>query len=168
MSDLNKAIELACQAHAGQVDKAGQHYILHPMRLMLGLQEDEERIVAVLHDVIEDSDITLNDLVKYRFSKSVIDAIDCLSKRTSERYEDFIMRISSNKLARKIKIEDIKDNLDLTRMTSISDKDLARVAKYHNALKVLLKKNKGTQLYHGQDRYFDNDTMNPTPNSRDP
>ncbi len=137
MDDLDKAIKIACEAHKGQVDKAGQPYILHPLRLMLKFNKIQEQVVAVLHDTVEDSDITCEDLVDYGFSKSVIDAIDCLSKRKNEDYKDFINRIFPNELARKIKIEDIKDNLDLTRIESINNKDLERVSKYHNALNVL-------------------------------
>lgn len=138
MSNLDKALAIASKAHAGQVDKAGQPYILHPLRLMLKFQHELERIIAVLHDVVEDSDVSLDDLKKIGFTQPVIEAIDCLSRRADESYEDFIVRISSNALARKIKIEDLKDNLDLTRINALSDKDLARIEKYHKALKLLL------------------------------
>ena len=138
MDNLDKAVKIACKAHAGQVDKAGQPYILHPLRLMLKFQNEQERIVAVLHDVIEDSDLTRDDLITCGFSKTIVNALDCLSKKENERYENFINRILSNELARKIKIEDIKDNLDLTRIESINNEDLKRVLKYHNALRVLL------------------------------
>jgi len=134
MSTLDKAIMIASEAHAGQLDKSGQRYILHPMRLMQKFVREEERIVAVLHDVVEDSNVSLNDLKTYGFAKSIIDAIDCLSKRNNESYDGFIARISSNYLAKKIKIEDLKDNLDLTRLTSITDSDLVRIKKYHKAL----------------------------------
>ena len=138
MADLDKAIGLASKAHAGQRDKAGQPYILHPLRLMLRFQEEIERIVAVLHDVVEDSEVTLDDLRELGFSEQVIGAIDCLSRRVGESYDEFLLRVASNELARKIKIEDLKDNLDLTRVAALSDKDLARVAKYHKALIALL------------------------------
>ena len=138
MDDLDKAIKLACNAHAGQKDKAGKPYILHPLRLMLNFQNKQEQVVAVLHDTIEDSDMTLEDLASFGFSELTIDALDCLSKRKNEEYEDFIKRIVPNELARKIKIEDIKDNLDLTRIESINSEDLKRVLKYHNSLRILL------------------------------
>jgi len=138
MSDLDKAVAIATKAHAGQLDKAGQPYILHPLRLMFKFQHEIERVIAVLHDVVEDSDVSLDDLKKFGFTPPVIETIDCLSRRIDESYEDFIFRVSSNSLARKIKIEDLKDNLDLTRINSISEKDLARVEKYHKALKLLL------------------------------
>ena len=141
MSSLDKAILIACQAHTEQVDKAGQPYIMHPLRLILKFDNDIERIVAVLHDVIEDSNTTTDDLYHYGFCKEVIDAINCLSKRDDEAYDDFILRISKNSLAAKIKIEDLKDNLNLVRINCIGKKDLARVVKYHKALKFLLGSN---------------------------
>lgn len=137
INNLTKAIEIACTAHMNQVDKAGQPYILHPLRLMMKFNTDEERIVAVLHDVVEDSDFTLDDLRRAGFTDSVVDAVNCVSKQGNEPYADFITRISLNELATKIKIQDIKDNLDVTRLESITDVDLQRIAKYHKAIKTL-------------------------------
>ena len=138
MSTLDKAISIACGAHSGQVDKAGQPYILHPLKLMMMFTDNSERIVAILHDVVEDSDMSLDDLKDAGFSNEIVNAISCLSKKNNEPYIDFIMRIKKNNLARKIKIEDIKHNMDLTRLDSITEKDMARLGKYHNALSVLL------------------------------
>ncbi|MCF6202161.1 MAG: GTP pyrophosphokinase [Methylococcaceae bacterium] len=140
IDDLDKAIKLACEFHSGQEDKAGKPYILHPLRLMLKFQKKQEQVVAVLHDVVEDCDVTLEDLANKGFSELVIDALDCLSKRENEAYEAFIKRIFPNELARKIKIEDIKDNLDLTRIESINNEDLKRAMKYHKALRKLTRK----------------------------
>ncbi|WGO98874.1 GTP pyrophosphokinase [Saccharophagus degradans] len=139
MSNLEQAIAVATKAHTGQVDKAGQPYILHPLRLMFKFEAEIEMIVAVMHDVIEDSAFTQDDLKKLGFSDEVVEAIDCLSKRQGETYDSFILRVSENNLARKIKIEDIKDNLNLSRLKTISDKDLRRAAKYHRALALLAK-----------------------------
>lgn len=139
MSNLEQAIAVATKAHTGQVDKAGQPYILHPLRLMFKFEAEIEMIVAVMHDVIEDSAFTQGDLKKLGFSDEVVEAIDCLSKRQGEAYDSFILRVSKNNLARKIKIEDIKDNLNLSRLKTISDKDLRRAAKYHRALALLAK-----------------------------
>jgi len=141
MSNLDIAIALACKVHEGQVDKSGQPYILHPLRLMLKFKGEDERIVCVLHDVIEDSSVSLNELRQLGFCELVIEAIDCLSKRFGESYEDFILRLSSNELARKVKIEDIKDNLDVTRLRSVHDDDLVRILKYHKALQFLIQLN---------------------------
>ena len=139
MNNLEQAITIAIKAHAGQVDKAGQPYVLHPLRLMLKFETEVEMIVAVMHDVIEDSEFTQDDLKKFGFSESIVEAIDCLSKRNGENYDDFVLRVSQNNLASKIKVEDIKDNLDITRLNKITDKDLKRVEKYHRALKALSK-----------------------------
>jgi len=138
MCDLDKAIEIACHAHAGQVDKAGQPYILHPLRLVFKFQNEIEQIISVLHDVVEDSDVTLEDIEKNGFQSSIVSALDCLTKRKNEKYMDFIVRLSSNDLAKKIKTEDLKDNMDLTRISSLGEKDLERIDKYHKALKYLL------------------------------
>jgi hypothetical protein len=137
MNILDAAVALACRVHAGQVDKSGKPYILHPLRLMLKFDDLDEQVVSVLHDVVEDGDVTLDDLRALGVSERAIKAIDCLSKRPGEAYEDFIARIHPNELARKVKFEDIKDNLDLTRLGTLQEKDLVRVAKYHKALRYL-------------------------------
>lgn len=137
MSNLEQAIQIATKAHLGQVDKSGQPYILHPLRLMLRVHTDAERIVAILHDVVEDSDISIEVLKTLGFSNEIINAINCLSKRSNEDYSDFIQRILENPLATKIKIEDIKDNLDITHLKEITEKDLNRIKKYHDALNLL-------------------------------
>jgi len=146
MSNLDIAIETALNAHVGQVDKAGQPYILHPLRLMLRLTNEDERIVAVLHDVVEDSELTIDDLSLRGFSKRIVTAIDCLSKKESENYNDYISRLSDNKLATKIKIEDLRDNLDITRIESIGEKDLSRLRKYHRALMFLLESKEAAEF----------------------
>lgn len=137
MTFLDQAIAIATKAHAGQVDKAGQPYILHPLRLMLRFKYEAEMIVAVMHDVIEDSSFTLDELKSFGFSDDILTAIECLTKRNGESYESFVSRVLQNDLARKVKIEDIKDNLDLTRLDKVTNKDLIRVEKYHQALKAL-------------------------------
>lgn len=139
MSYLERAISIAGEVHAGQIDKAGRPYILHPLRLMLKFTAEEEMITAVLHDVIEDSLWTIDDLLNSGFSQQVVNAVACLTKRENELYEAFIERVSTNELAVKVKIEDIKDNLDLSRLDSIMPKDLDRVVRYHEALKKLEK-----------------------------
>jgi (p)ppGpp synthase/HD superfamily hydrolase len=138
MSILDAAVTLACRIHTGQVDKSGKPYILHPLRLMLRFETLDEQVVSVLHDVVEDGNVTLDELRQLGLSEHVIHAIDCLSKRPGEAYEDFIVRIRPEELARKVKIEDIRDNLNLTRLLTLDDKDLERIAKYHKALRYLL------------------------------
>lgn len=104
---------------------------------MLKMKDESARITAVLHDVVEDSEISFADLNALGFSRKILEALECLTKRENENYDAFIARIVPNLLARTIKIADIKDNMDLNRLESISEKDLARVTKYHAALKIL-------------------------------
>lgn len=137
MSNIDTALEIAIQAHSGQKDKAGKPYILHPLRLMHQCDTDEEKIVALLHDVVEDSDVTLEMLRESGFSSNIVKAIGFLTKNNGELYEIFIQRISANKLATKVKIKDIGDNLDVSRLESLSENDLGRIKKYHESLKFL-------------------------------
>jgi len=139
MSDLDKAIQLACHAHAGQRDKAGQPYILHPLRLMFTQTSTTEKITAVLHDVVEDSEVSLHDLSAHGFSQAIIDALDCLTRKRGETYENFIQRIAQNPLATRIKIADLNDNIDVTRLDKLTEKDLARIQKYHQSLSFLMR-----------------------------
>lgn len=137
MSNLNQAIAIAAQAHIDQFDKAGRPYILHPIRLMNAMNTDDEKIVAILHDVVEDTSITLENLLNEGFNFSIVDAIEHLTKRKGEDYTDFINRLHANKLATTVKIADIKDNLNITRLNVLTDKDLKRIKKYHDALQFL-------------------------------
>ena len=134
---IDKALSIAVAAHAGQTDKGGDNYILHPLRLMMKFEEEDLRIVAILHDVIEDSSLSVGDLKEIGFPQDIVEAIDALTKRKGEQYEDFILRIKFNGMAKRVKIEDIKDNMNLLRIPNVDEVDLARVKKYHHALKVL-------------------------------
>jgi (p)ppGpp synthase/HD superfamily hydrolase len=136
---LNKAIEIAAIAHTGQVDKAGEPYILHPLRVMLGCGDEVERICAVLHDVVEDSSLGFDDLRREGFSDTVIEVLDCLTKRDGESYDDFIDRVLKNKTACRVKLADIKDNMDLTRISEPTEKDRQRIKKYQQAAERILK-----------------------------
>lgn len=140
MNKLDQAISIAIKAHSGQIDKAGQPYILHPLRIMFKFRTEDEMIVAVMHDVIEDSNTTSNDLINFGFSTTIVKAINCLTRMKNESYDDFISNLSKNDLATRIKVEDIKDNLDLTRLDVVTDRDLQRVEKYHRALMLLTTK----------------------------
>ncbi len=121
MRDLDQAIKLAIDAHAGQVDKAGQPYILHPLRVMLAMESDVERIVAVLHDTVEDStDVGHGDILAL-FGTEVHDAVYALTRRTGEPYEAFIGRCAENAIARCVKLADIADNLSPARSASLSE-----------------------------------------------
>ena len=125
-------IGLAARAHRGQVDKLGQPYILHVIRVMLKQVDEIARIVAVLHDIVEDTGITLADLRQEGYSQEVCMAIDCLTRRPDEPYAEMISRVSANPLARKVKLVDLEDNLDPHRLNSGSGADDRR-AKYESA-----------------------------------
>lgn len=135
---LNKAIEIAARAHAGQVDKAGEPYILHPLRIMLTRKIELERICAVLHDVIEDTDITLDALRKEGFHEDVITVLDCLTKRDNEEYDAFIDRILKNETASRVKLADLHDNMDLARIQNPTETDMERLKKYKKASERIL------------------------------
>ena len=134
---LDRAIELAKQHHEGQTDKAGKPYIEHPLRVMSQVESEEEKIVAVLHDIVEDTEISLDDLRSEGFSEEVVSAVECLTKQDGENYDLYIERISFNPLAVKIKLADLEDNSDLTRLPEVTDKDLERIEKYDKALEKL-------------------------------
>ena len=139
MSTLQRAIEIATEAHKGQVDKSGKEYIGHPMRVMEMGKTEEEKIVGVLHDVIEDTDWTFEALAEEGFSKEVIDALRCVTKLSeNENYDDFIERVKKNSLAVAVKINDLSDNMDIRRLPYLSDKDVKRLKKYLRAYKKLI------------------------------
>jgi (p)ppGpp synthase/HD superfamily hydrolase len=138
---LERAIAIALMAHAGQTDKADAPYILHPLRVMLAQTSDAARIVGVLHDVVEDGDgWTLDRLRAEGFSPEVVTAVDHLTKRESETddYMAFVQRAAANAIARQVKLADINDNLDVTRLKDVTDKDRQRMNRYLAAREWLL------------------------------
>lgn len=138
MSTLQRAIEIATEAHQGQFDKAGREYIGHPLRVMEMGKTEEEKIVGVLHDVIEDTDWTFERLAEEGFSDEVIAALRCVTKISeNENYDDFIDRVKKNPLAVAVKINDLTDNMDIRRLPYLSDKDVKRLKKYLKAYKRL-------------------------------
>lgn len=139
MSTLSRAIEIAVAAHAGQIDKAGAPYILHPLRVMLSLDSDVERIVGVLHDVVEDCpDWSMDRLRSEGFSQDVLTALAHVTKLSEdEDYGAFIARAAKDPVARQVKRADLVDNLDVRRLPRVSDKDAQRLSKYLAALKQL-------------------------------
>ena len=138
MSTLERAIEIAVEAHRGQVDKAGCEYVEYPLRVMASGRTLEEKIVGVLHDVVEDSDWTFARLEAEGFSADVIDALRCVTKLSdSEPYDKFIARIKKNPLAVAVKLNDLADNMDIRRLPYISEKDVKRLKKYLKAYKQL-------------------------------
>jgi (p)ppGpp synthase/HD superfamily hydrolase len=139
MANLERAIEIAVLAHKGASDKSGAPYILHPLRLMFGMDNIEAKIVAVLHDVVEDSKPPhrwgLPELAAEGFSAKVIEAIDCVTNRPKETYEEFVDRILPNPIAVRVKIADLLDNMNLVRLgREITEKDVKRLRKYQHAL----------------------------------
>jgi (p)ppGpp synthase/HD superfamily hydrolase len=131
MATLGRAVAIAAEAHQSQTDKAGAPYILHPLRVMQRMDTEAEKIAAILHDVVEDSTWTIEQLRAEGFSEEILAAIDCLTKHEGESYDEFILRASSNPLARKVKLADLEDNLDLRRLGELTEKDLQRIQKYH-------------------------------------
>jgi (p)ppGpp synthase/HD superfamily hydrolase len=137
MANLEEAIGIAAQAHRGQRDRAGAPYILHPLRMMLALRTDDERMAAVLHDVVEDTDWTLDALRERGFSEQVVTAVDHLTRREGETYEAFVLRAAADPVARRVKVADLEDNMDVRRMGTLSADDAERLTKYHRAWRLL-------------------------------
>ncbi len=138
MSTLERAIEIATEAHRGQFDKAGNDYIGHPLRVMAAGKNTDEKIVGVLHDVVEDSGWTFEQLAAEGFSAEIIEALRCVTKLSDcEPYDKFIARVKSNPLAVAVKLNDLTDNMDIRRLPYLSDKDVKRLKKYLRAYKQL-------------------------------
>jgi (p)ppGpp synthase/HD superfamily hydrolase len=134
MSTLERAIAIAAEAHAGQVDKAGTPYILHPLRVMLRVRTAPERIAAVLHDVVEDTPWTLEALAAEGFAAEVLSAVEALTRREGESYEAFVARAGADPIGRAVKLADLAENMDLTRLDAPSAQDLARLERYRRAV----------------------------------
>lgn len=142
---LEKAIEIAVEAHRGQIDKAGKIYILHPIRVMLRGQNETEQIVGILHDVIEDTPVTIDMLALEGFSKEILDALLCITKEQGEEYGQFINRVLTNPLATQVKLYDIEDNLNRDRIPFPTARDEARFSKYQKYHAIILDKLKEYQ-----------------------
>lgn len=134
---LERAISIAVEAHRGQQDRNGAPYILHPLRMMCCVATEAEKVVAVLHDVVEDTDWTFEDLKREGFDDGTLKALDCLTKREGEDYEDFIQRSAKNSLAHRVKIADLEDNMDVRRLKRVTEKDRERLEKYLRAWREL-------------------------------
>lgn len=145
MATLERAIEIAVQAHKGVKDRAGRAYILHPIGVMGRVKSEKEKIVAILHDVVEDSvpptRWELDDLRAEGFEEDIVTALDCVTKRQGENYEAFILRALPNPLARAVKIADLEDNMDLRRLDNVTEKDQERFNKYLRAWILLTAEN---------------------------
>lgn len=134
---LEKALEIALRAHAGQVDKAGAPYILHPLRLMLQMESQDEQVVALLHDVVEDSDVTFAHLRAAGFPERIVEALQALTHSEDVSYEEYVANIARLPLARRVKLADLHDNLRIERIPQPTAKDYQRLEKYRRAVAML-------------------------------
>lgn len=148
---LERAIQIAAQVHSGQTDKAGAPYLLHPIRLMMKMKSDTAKIVAVLHDVVEDcvpkGSWTFERLTSEGFSEDIVEALKCVTKlHENEDYDEFIDRSMSNAIAREVKLADLEDNLNVLRISELREKDLKRIEKYHRSWHRLSATSEGINL----------------------
>lgn len=132
------ALELAVEKHKNQTDKAGNPYILHPLHVMENVNSKEGKIVAILHDIIEDTDVTEDYLLKIGLSKRIVDAVVALTRSEDRDYQEYIKNLSSNPLAKEVKIADLEHNMDLKRLPTLEEKDLERNRKYQIAYHYLI------------------------------
>lgn len=137
MPTLEDAVALAAQAHRGQVDKAGQPYILHPLRVMLRVGGDDARMAAVLHDVVEDTEWTPAKLRDAGYPEAVVRAVEHLTRGAGETYPEFIARAAADPVAREVKLADLADNMDIRRLGEVTAKDEERLARYRAAWRQL-------------------------------
>jgi len=136
---LDKAIELARKYHEGQFDKGGYPYIDHPLRVMKGVESLEEKVLAVLHDVLEDCDVSRDKLIKEGIPEYLVEKLESLCKRKNEKYFDYIDRVKVDKLTINVKLSDLQDNMNLSRLKIITEEDKKRLEKYIKAKEILEK-----------------------------
>jgi (p)ppGpp synthase/HD superfamily hydrolase len=135
---LERAIAFAALAHEGQRDKADAPYILHPLRMMLSLADPLQRMAAVLHDVIEDCGVTAERLLAEGVPPTVVEAVQALTRHDDrETYEEFVCRAARNPVARAVKLADLRDNMDLSRIANPVARDFERLEKYRNAVRLI-------------------------------
>ena len=137
--DTKKALKICFDAHKNQTDKSGLPYVFHPFHLAEQMKTEETTIVALLHDVVEDTDITLEDLKEKGFSKEIIDAIALMTHDDDTDYMDYVREIKKNPIAKAVKLADLRHNSDLSRMDVIDEKVLERRKKYLEAIEILEK-----------------------------
>ncbi|MCH7393614.1 guanosine-3',5'-bis(diphosphate) 3'-pyrophosphohydrolase [Acinetobacter dispersus] len=138
MATLEQAIAFATKQHSGQVDKANAPYILHPLRVMLNVPSMDHKIIAVLHDVLEDTETSIEDLQALGFQARIVEAIVALTKQDGESRIEAAQRAAQNPLARVVKLADISDNMDLSRIPSPTTKDFERMEQYQQVRAILL------------------------------
>ena len=137
MSNLATALLIAAQAHNGQTRRNNLPYLLHPFRVMLRMGSEEEMIIAILHDVIEDTDVTIDDLRAQGFNEDILEAIDLLTKKDGVDYAAYLETVAANPLARRVKIADLCDNMNVREIPDLQESDLKRLDKHHKALRKL-------------------------------
>ena len=139
---LEAAIALATRAHEGQTDKAGAPYIKHPLRMMRAVEGSDAKMVAVMHDLLEDTFVTAQYLEEAGYPAHIIAAVEAVTKRDDEHgdagYEKFIRRAAQNPLARQVKIADLRDNMNLSRISQPTEKDFERILRYEQSLEYLI------------------------------
>lgn len=135
-----KAMKLCYEAHKNQKDKGGMPYVFHPFHLAEQMTTEETAIAALLHDVVEDTEITLDDIAEMGFPSSVIDALALLTHKGSIQYMDYVAKIKSNPIALAVKLADLRHNSDLTRLNCVDERALERARKYHAAIELLEQK----------------------------
>ena len=136
---IDKAALICVTKHQGQRDKAGAAYFQHPMRVAMKCEKDEEKIVALLHDTIEDTDVTPEWLKQQGFSDEIVEAILSVTRKHGEDYQEFVARAKKNPIGRIVKIHDLEDNLNVLRLSEITPEMAARLTKYLKALESLKK-----------------------------
>lgn len=137
MADLEHALQIAVQAHAGQKDKNGEPYIFHPIRVMMRCKSPDARIVALLHDVVEDTPVTFDQLASAGFSPEILSVLRLVTHAPEVPYEDYIATIATHPTATEVKIADLEDNSDIRRLQQVDDKAVARLRKYLSAYRLL-------------------------------
>lgn len=142
MKDWNelydRALRIAIRAHEGQQDKSGREYVMHPIRVAERCKDTRAKIVALLHDTIEDTDVTIEYLREEGFPEEIIDAVLSVTKQEGENYEDFVRRAARNAIGKEVKIADLEDNMDIRRLIEIKEEDVARLRKYLSAWQYLI------------------------------
>ena len=137
MADIERAIKIAVDAHLGQKDKAGAPYILHLLRVMAGVEGESEKIVAILHDIVEDTSITIEDLESEGFSDEICAGVHAMTKIDGEDYDAYLQRVKHNPIAHHVKLADLKDNMNLLRLPELSPELFQKYSKYHQAWQYL-------------------------------
>ena len=135
-----KAMQICFNAHKNQLDKSGLPYIYHPIRVAEQMKDEKTIVVALLHDVVEDTDITINDIISLGFDEDIVEALKCMTHDKTVSYFDYIKKISTNSIATKVKLADLRDNMDLSRLDNVNDEDLKRLKKYKESYQYLLMK----------------------------